>query len=66
MGAFALLCDERKRKGLPTKLNGRDRTALLAGDEQPTLPLGKVDDLHRVLKLSGKKIGQVFPAGLFE
>ena len=31
-GAFALLCDERKRKGLPTKLDGRDRMPLL---EQP-------------------------------
>jgi site-specific recombinase XerD len=29
-GAFALLRDERKRKGLPTKLDGRDRTPLLA------------------------------------
>jgi integrase/recombinase XerD len=26
-----LLGDERKRKGLPTKLDGRDRTPLLAG-----------------------------------
>jgi integrase len=50
-GAFALLRDERKRKGLPTKLDGRDRTSLPAGRaERPYTTRG----LHRLVAKAAK------------
>ncbi len=48
---FRLLCDERKRKGLPTKLDGRDRTPLLAGRaKRPYTTRG----LHRLVVTATK------------
>ena len=51
---FRLLCDERKRKGLPTKLDGRDRTPLLAGRAKtPYTTRG----LHRLVVTATKVAG---------
>jgi site-specific recombinase XerD len=49
-----LLRDERKRKGLPTKLDGRDRTPLLAGRaNRPYTTTG----LHRLVATAAKLAG---------
>jgi hypothetical protein len=53
-GAFALLRDERKRKGLSTKLDGRDRTPLLAGwAKRPYTTTG----LHGLVTTAAKRAG---------
>jgi integrase len=54
-GAFALLCDERKRKGLPTKLDGRDRTLLLTG--RANRPPHETTGLHRLVAKAAKLAG---------
>jgi len=49
-----LLRDERKRKGLPTKLDGRDWTPLLAGRaNRPYTTTG----LHRLVGTAAKLAG---------
>ncbi len=51
---FALLCEERKRKGLPMKLNGGDRTPLLAGrGKKPYTTRG----LHKLVATAAKAAG---------
>lgn len=51
---FALLRAERKRKGLPTKLDGRDRTPLLAGrGKKPYTTRG----LHKLVTVASKAAG---------
>jgi integrase/recombinase XerD len=51
---FGLLCNERKRRGLPTKLDGRDRMPLLAGwPERPYTTRG----LHRLVATAAKLAG---------
>ena len=48
---FALLCEERKRKRLPTKLDGRDRSPLLAGrGKKPYTTRG----LHKLVSTAAK------------
>ena len=48
---FALLCEERKRKRLPTKLDGRDRSPLLAGrGKKPYTTRG----LHKLVATAAK------------
>lgn len=51
---FALLRQERERKGLPTKLDGRDRTPLLAGrGKKPYTTRG----LHKLVATAAKVAG---------
>jgi integrase/recombinase XerD len=48
---FGLLCEERKRRELPTKLDGRDRTSLVAGrGRKPYTTRG----LHKLVATAAK------------
>ncbi|KPJ72873.1 MAG: hypothetical protein AMS14_06975 [Planctomycetes bacterium DG_20] len=51
---FALLCEERKRKRMPTKLDGRDRTPILAGrGKKPYTTRG----LHKLVATAAEAAG---------